>query len=376
MENQNAKSNVINKRNYEIDFWKFVFCIFVMLTHSKYISEVFPKGLMFAKAGHIAVFFYFTVSGFLMINSFEKREKNIGDPVFESINFEKNKIRFIGKDYFFATLISFFTYLYIIDKTSGLTVSMVKMLSFKGISEFLGIYATGLFEVISNESTWYISAMLIVILPLYYFMCKNKKFFIYIFCPLIFIFLLGWRYASLDLYNDFWMGFNGITTIAIIKAVIGICGGGISYILCKKIKEYEWTKLGKTILTIVEVVGWYSIIEYSLFAKGDDLASFSVQIVFVLVIGIVFSNQSYVSLLFRCSWIKYLGIASLPLYLNHWTIRRVLEEFYAENNYFDNLIIFFIGSIILAAVEYFGIRFIIKIFERSKIRLVKANKQV
>ncbi len=359
------KSSVVNNRNYEIDFWKFVFCIFVILTHSKYISEVFPKGLMFTKSGHLAVFFFFTVSGFLMVNSFEKRENSICDPVLETINFEKRKIRYLGKDYLCATLISFLTHLFIIEQTSGLTVNAFKLISLKSITEFLGIYATGLFDVVTNESTWYISAMLIVIFPLYYCMCKNKKFFVYIFCPLVFIFLLGWRYSTLELYNDFWMKSNGITTNAIAKAVTGICGGVVSYIICKKLKECQWTKIGKVILTIVEVVLWYSVIDYSLFAKSDDLALFSVQIIFVIVVGIVFSNQSYISLLFKFSWLKYLGIASLPLYLNNWTIRRILEVFYSQNNYWNNLTIFIIGTIILAAVQYFGIRLIIKIFKKK-----------
>lgn len=93
------------KRNYQIDFLKFFFCFFVIIGHTRGLSTVMPENTAFLKAGYIAVFFFFTVSGYLMIESYERRKKE--DHALSAWNFVKSKISGLGKDYLAAMVIAY-----------------------------------------------------------------------------------------------------------------------------------------------------------------------------------------------------------------------------------------------------------------------------
>lgn len=61
-------------KNLEIEFLRFVFCIMVILQHSQYVTNKFPSYLNFTTAGHKAIYFFFAVSGFLMVKGYFKNK--------------------------------------------------------------------------------------------------------------------------------------------------------------------------------------------------------------------------------------------------------------------------------------------------------------
>ena len=46
----------------------------------------------------------------------------------------------------------------------------------------------------TNEPTWYISALFIAMLPLAYIMIKNRDFYVHVFAPITAIILFGYMF--------------------------------------------------------------------------------------------------------------------------------------------------------------------------------------
>lgn len=75
----------MKQRNYEIDFWKFVFSIVIVFLHS---FNLFDGKNLYMVGGSIGVDFFFIVTGFLMMKSL-KNKTNIqsgGEGPFYGIN--------------------------------------------------------------------------------------------------------------------------------------------------------------------------------------------------------------------------------------------------------------------------------------------------
>lgn len=64
----------MKKENYFIDFLRFIFSIIILLYHSWSFAGEYGNGIF--NSGMFAVDFYFIVTGYLMINSMYKRERN------------------------------------------------------------------------------------------------------------------------------------------------------------------------------------------------------------------------------------------------------------------------------------------------------------
>ncbi len=191
------------KRNGSIDFWKFIFSLVIMSFHSIYFAG--DEKFLFYNGANMVEFF-FLVSGFLMAESVMKQDTQ-GTAVWKSTwRFLFHKIKGMCPEYYVAWAVSF-----VIKNAAGgiLPLRLIGKHAILSIWELFFLRMTGFNDYNANGATWYISAMLyvmLIFLPLFF---VNKGFFLHILAPIGALSILGSLYASTKVLrgNTDWMGF-------------------------------------------------------------------------------------------------------------------------------------------------------------------------
>ncbi len=178
MTNQINPASEVNQRNYEIDFLKMIFALFVFVSHTEcFIGENtgFSIPIML---GQVSVHFFFIISGVFMVNTITEKAVISHDIGYASFSFVIKKFKKIALYYW----ISFFLYLQVYNWVNGFNSFGKSLL--KIFPEAFLLTTSGLW-IEYNISAWYISAMFICMLPLAYMLLKNRSFYIYVFAPLV-----------------------------------------------------------------------------------------------------------------------------------------------------------------------------------------------
>lgn len=343
----------MTKRNYEVDFLKLVFSVFVVIHHS---TPFIPKGsgiILPAQLGWWCVHFFFTVSGFLMVSSFIKH------PSPESGSYGKNALRFvfqkfakIGPEYVLSILFCIAAYLsvssdtlYAIWHTEKAAEAPVTVLP-----ELLGFPKIFFWTIEINTPVWYISAMLVSMLLLYYMLQKNKDFFLYVFSPLAALLIYGFSYNNEGKYI-FQYQFNGFFNNGILRAICGLCFGAVSYLIYDLLKKSANNKAQKLIITIAEAA-IYGLIFIALLMPGLSVnVKYSIMLLLPIALAISFSEASYFSTLFKSKAFHYCNTWSLAIYLNHWVALALTKQLFPNQDYAINLLLTFAITIIISAVN-------------------------
>ncbi len=363
-------------RNYNLDALKFLLSIFVFIQHTagyvgentRYIGKELPIGVW----GNWSVQFFFLISGMMMVNSFFKRRPVIaaGDEGECTFNFLMRKVKSLMGPYLTAFLLSLIasSVMWIKNGTWTFVHSFLRF-----ISVFFGVHEICGFPYI-NGVTWYIIAMLFAMIPLYYILCKNPKFYVYVLSPILALSVLGYMYN---------VGFNGsgktvyawlgICVSGVMRAVGGLCFGAIAYIIYDKVFSKKMTSRQRVLITVVEVIS-YAILLGMLIFKGNDRAFYPIYTLAPLAIAITFSGQSYISELFRFRWMRFFEPLSLAIYLTHVGVgNTVTTIIFPEGSYKLRA-----GTMVLvtaiSCVVYFGIIRLAKFLYPRIVKFLKEEK--
>lgn len=166
------------KINYEVELYRFIFSVIILLHHS---YHVVGKENAIMRAGSLAVEFFFLLSGYLMMNTIEKRNSNDG-LIRETIHFVLKKVRGLFPELFLSFSIGF---LFVIN-IQKMDLKMKTMTIFNTLlNDVFMLKMTGLI----NENqiggieilpiVWYVSSMVLSMLflyPLYAKLGKNRMF--------------------------------------------------------------------------------------------------------------------------------------------------------------------------------------------------------
>ena len=156
------------KHNGIISFWKFCFCMLIIIFHGNVFAANSGEAL-FSK-GSIGVEFFFLVSGFLLAKTAFRRNEQ--EPNTENLG--KETFHFIWKKYLFFLPYVFFAGLLnlILQNVCGNIDLSQNVLS---ILDMLLLRMTGLKVNVIIGQVWYISAMLLSMMILYPLLRKYKK---------------------------------------------------------------------------------------------------------------------------------------------------------------------------------------------------------
>lgn len=390
---QTQNPNTKLQRNYQIDVLKMVFTVMVFIDHTGCFTESFRTRdwsqisidttfAFFQHLGYVSVSAFFIISGFLMAKSLTKCNYLQDTPGKSSMSFVINKFKpmalpfWISSAMYLCTLLLYYVYVYIsnaqsqdIQRVMGETAKSPFDLFLNVIPEFLVITNTGgLFYLNNNSATWYISAMLLAMIPLAYLFIKKKDFFVYVFSPVVSILSWGYLKQSYNVMEDIDAVFWGDK---IIRAVSGLCFGVLAWTIYNKISVIEDRKPIRISLTITELI-LYTIFFYGIFTSADNLKIiFPTMLIFPIAIAITFSGKSYASELFKAKWLKCLAPVSLYIYLNHIIAINIIRALFSAKSYLFCTACAAALTAVMCVICYIGV-----IIVKSIIRKISTAKEV
>lgn len=304
------------KRNGIIDLMRFVFCIVIVVFHSRNLGA--SNNPLFAEAGYLCVEFFFIVSGFLMAKTALTMQKN--EPLgVETVQFLWKKIRSILPYFLLAVFFSYGSKVIL----NGYSLSETVRNFMLGIWDLTFLNASGLNGFRLIRATWYLSAMYLGMLLLFPMIRKWKTTFTHIIAPLISIFLLAYLFNtknSLDQYINNWK----LLYPGLIRAVAELSLGCICYIICERVKSASYTNFSRILFTLVQVLG-YGFVIYCMhnMPSGKNFEYILIPIIAACVI-LSFSGQGIGAPFFTGKFFPWLGKMSLIIYLNHMWVKDTL----------------------------------------------------
>lgn len=294
------------KRNGEIDFWKLIFSLVVVSCHAE---NFISSGTGYFKGGSIAVDFFFIISGVMMARSsfYKPYQGELGKDTF---NFIKKKIMGFMPHIWVAWFIAF-----VVKHWGRFSIVTVAKDLFNSIGELCFTINAGYYGYLSNGATWYISAMLLLMIIIWPLMRKYGDTFFYLIAPVIVIFLMGYTYQNfMNLKSPLkWLGF---CMSSMLRGMMEICMGCIAFRVMSVLKKVSLTTFSKTLVTLFSWAGYLGVIVYSYNHDGST-ADWTLVVIIWISIILTGSEQGISFNLFSHRFFQILGIYSFSLYLGH-----------------------------------------------------------
>ena len=334
-------------RLWLFDALKSIFTIIVVVGHSRYISSeiLFPSG------GGYAVEFFFTLSGFMLIKSYEKRLGKGNSDCYEAYNYTKKRLLYFAPGYIISFALVYVGYAISEIINRGLFSSLKTILksSFMMIPELFGLQMFGFCDSVINGPTWYLSAMLICGTIIYFFMCVCYVPTKYIVVPMGGLLLLGYGYNHINEFLD-WEAYP----FGFIRAMSCMLLGGLAYVLSEEINHSKiFINIGKRIKSFIEIGGWIVILCISVTCEPYEKSFFVFEILCVLMVGVTGSEYSIQKTNDMSNIVEKVSKYMFSLYMTHFFALYVVREINQGKGYFEGIGLFAIIAVVVASIEYF-----------------------
>ncbi len=349
-------NNKFKMRNGEIEFLRFIFCMYIAGFHT-YLFRMKPSTIF--PAGYIAVEFFFIVSGYLLAIYVETQRKvntNL-DLATDTVKFIKKKIIAIYPYY----CVAFFTCFIIKCATSSITSPKQIALFFTGsIPELFFVNMSGVNIQGINSPTWYISIMLLVMAFIYPIARKWWDMFSKVIAPLAVILIFGWMSQNIEEIGKPSI-LAGFTYRGTYRALAGILLGIVVYHLSKNLKNVSLRLYQRIIITIIQTCLFTVIMYYIMKPMSNKQYDFIIVYLIALLVALAFSGQSLYGKILNNKFIIYLGKLSMTIYLIHYSMILLFMQYHIKNathiNYYIYLSIYLVvviiaGIILLTVVDW------------------------
>lgn len=348
------KSNRFGK----ISFWKFGFCILIILFH---IASIYPDFRYNFKYGSIGVEFFFLVSGYFLAKkciSYEPKE-SLGE---ETFNFMKSKIKkFIP--YIILLMIVGIPYLTFIKHytlTEHVMTFYKILLIPTNIDTDPSVYGI----------LWYLTTMIVVETVMFPLIVKHKKNFIYIISPIIVILLMNYILVETKIIVSPWTK-TPFALKGILRGFLVMNLGMYLYILSEKFNKLKLTKLSKAILPIIEIFLYLSIFYISNIKSAHS--KFDIFMLILISIGLLISANPnvYLTKISNNKVFYFLEKLSLPMYIYQWVIIYGLEVLLRKLGVITNYWIFSLLTILILIFVSIIVMYIVKFYEKHKHKITR-----
>lgn len=322
MQHSVIKKSIPLSRNAELDFWKFLAIIIIVIHHSYMVLE--DKKVFFVQ-GSLFVEFFFIVSGYLMALSASKKPsaktENLGS---ETASFVFKKIKTILPYYIFgsvATLaanIAYRGFAYIFEPGKLLRVPFTVL-----FLETSGIPAYNI-----TGANWYLSAMFLSMLVLYPMLRKWNDLFIKVIAPVVSIMLYGYMLRH-DGFLEGWSIWYGYACKGILRAIAGISLGTVVFSASKWLETKEIEKGTSTVLSVLSTGSM--LFSVFLLCRGFNKKSEAIIVLLFFVSAtVIASRKANINAIFQNRFCVYLGKLSMAVFLTHPACAKAMNAV-AEN---------------------------------------------
>ncbi len=314
-------------KNGRVEFLRFIFALGILFfhIHKRFAVDgnisIGIKGIYFFNHGYIGVEFFFLVSGYLLAASaFAKRAVSTELIGTETAQMMWKKIKNVFPYHLFAIILTIIVNAYFLENTVKGRISYV-------VDSWASVFFLQVFGFDStwvNKLTWYLDVWLMVTFIFWYFLRCHYEAFVKILCPLLALFVLGYmahEYNSLAGID----GWTGHFYKCFLRGMSEMALGCSAYSLTRQLNKIEFTKAGKTILAIVELVCYLLVFGYAV--TGVD-PKYSFPTLFIMMIGLIltFSNVNPCHQVFDKPVFGWCGKMSLLIYLNQFYSIRLVQS--------------------------------------------------
>lgn len=322
VKNTSGSRLTVRHRNGEIEVLRFLFSVIIVIYHC---NPFYGKGFPFY-GGALAVEFFFLVSGYLMMQTIDRRNKQGASTGLgkETVEFILKKIKVLMPEFIVAWIIAFIFVVYANKIHFG---SAVKLF-FGRQWELYFIRMAGWGDGNINGVTWYISSMLLCMFVLYPLIRKFPEIMTYIGLPLSAIFVMGWltQHGNLRSSPHEWLGFFYKGTV---RAFGELSAGALCYFAAQYIKKLNLTKLGKWAVSCVKW-GCYMVVGLFLWKTIEGKYDYAFFLTVAILIITIFSEQGIDANWCTGPFADRLGRLSLPIYLSHIQYRNYIKKVFPD----------------------------------------------
>ena len=225
------------KRNYTIEFYRFITIIFIAIFH---FGIQYTDRFHWPKGGYLGVEFFFILSGFFLMKEADKNKIKEESTSKLSVNYLMNKLKRLYPEYLLIIFIFLFFNMF---KDRLFSIKYIFEWLYKEIWELLFLHDFGIPNIyMSATSTWFLCSLVINSYFIYYLIKKNKDLFIGFIAPITAI--LIYAYASREFGSLSFQGiYKGIFYGALVRAWADMCIGVLSYNLYSFL--YSWLEYKK-----------------------------------------------------------------------------------------------------------------------------------
>ncbi len=335
------------RRDNQVELLRFLFAFLIMVYHSHLINGVGHP----IKLGKVFVEFFFFLSGYYTYAHIEKKCKE--DNSFEyqdsyAIAYTLNKYK---KFLPYLLLCAFVYYAAMIlpQLLSGnLAGIKATLLSFSAAPfDFLLLQALGICRNSCFNAWWYLSAMLFVLPLVVMVFQKARKNGEMAWVQYVFP-LLIYAYFAVKFTGVEWDVMIGPIRSGLLRAFAGLCMGGNIFVLSEKLAIFKLHMVRKALVTVIEFCSYAIAIVIAW--KHPDIDNSTFLIIFMLMTALIIT-MSKVSFSTMLNWkvFGFLGKISMPLYICHYSVGRMVYAYTGERiGLTGRYILYFGGSVLFA----------------------------
>lgn len=370
-----------------IELWRFILTVAIALSHlNTFIWRDSGEDLIFT-GGRVLAFFLFLSGYFLMAHYQKHKKEDSAKPAASAWKYTGGRFKALYPTIFMGVLFAFI----VRNAISGTKITEIFGVFMDSIWEFLGISqigAVGLLELktvvvdpvagvsqLWNGPLWYISALIIAGLFLYYIVSKSEDFFTGLFAPLFVVL----TYASVGLTDIGWdrtsvnaIGFpNGLA-----RVMAGMCIGMLIYYVVDYLRKKKFSEGLKLTFSVLHI-GIAIFLIYTIYA-GISWSEFTNGIIVLLFTIILLTNKDYISVLYDNSSVcNFLGRLSLYYYASHIVIVFLIAHIFPEMSYHASIVFNILFTLCCAYIMMCIDDYIVTpLFRREKIEKKSTKKKL